>query len=170
MLTTSATQLRNSRVADRSSSVAGCTIPAPSGNGGARCTVTHSLGRGSGLEGVAQLVSRHKLAHRAALGIDMDGSLYDRFDALGGQAGARDPLEATVGGGLGVVAGLNPPDLGGAGLGLQHGGLKLQSVDAPGLDAGEDKRRRQGREKQPDHDPSSKCGPSMKSGPGWRAV
>lgn len=143
-------------------------MPAPSGSGGARSTATQSLGRGAGLEGVAQLVRRQKLAHSAALGIHMDGSFDEGFDALGGQAGGGDPVEAAVGGGLRVVASLNPPDLGGAGLGLQDGGLELQPVDAPGLDPGDGQRRRQSREKRTGHDAISKCGPSMKSGPGWR--
>lgn len=141
-------------------------MAAPSGNGGVRSTVTQSLGSGPGLEGVAQLVSRHKLAHRAALGIDMDGSLYDRFDALGGQPRSGNPVEAAVSGDLGVVAGLNPPDFGSTDPGAKDGGLTLQPVDAPGLDTGDEQRGRQTGKDQPLHDTISKCGPSMKSGPG----
>ena len=156
-------------MAERSSSVAGATMPASAGSGGARWTVTQSLGSAPGLEGVAQLVSRNKLAHKATLGIHMDGSLYEGFDALGGQAGGSDPVEAAVGGGLGVVAGLNPPDLGVAGLGAKDGSLGLQAVDAPGLEAGDrDGDREAAGEDTDDHDATSKCGPSMKSGPGWR--
>lgn len=158
-------------MAVRSASVTGATNPAPSGSGGARSTAVQPLGRGAGLERVAQLVSRHKLAQRAALGIHMDGSLYEGFDALGGQAGGGDPVEAAVGRALGVVARLNPPDVGGAGLGAQDGGLGLQAVDAPGLDAGDGQRNRKAAgEDAGDHDAISKCGPSMKSGPGWRTV
>lgn len=128
-------------MAERSSSVAGATRPAPSGGGGARSTGAHSLGSGSaGLEGVAQLVSRHKLAASAALGIHMDGPFNDGFDALGGQAGRGDLVDAAGGRAFGVVTGLNPPDLGGLGRSLEGGVLCTEPVDAPGLDGGGRKR------------------------------
>ncbi|HEY1224771.1 MAG TPA: hypothetical protein VGE54_06045 [Brevundimonas sp.] len=82
----------------------------------------------------------------------MDGPFNDGFDALGGQAGRGDLVDAARGRALGVVTGLNPPDLGGLGLSLEGGVPGTEPVDAPSLDSGGRQRDREAaREDAGDH-------------------
>lgn len=127
-------------------------MAAPSGIGEARRTSVHRSGGNSpGLNGFAQLVSSNKLAHSAAFRIDMDRPFDDALNGAGGLAGGRD-------GGLAAIVGLLSRQAGDIQLLSQGGSLVLgivqfglQAVDAPGLDAGEDRRGEQGGEEGAGH-------------------
>lgn len=125
----------------------GWTRPASAGMGGARRTSTHWLGSGAVSGGARsnsplQLVSRKKLAHSAALWINMDRPFDDALDGAGGLAGVSHPVGAQVILALrvGLGAGLVAVELGD--LGLLVSDVVLQLADAPRLDASEQRERR----------------------------